>query len=458
MMNWTDLLSTGRIGVKGNAAVGREESPFLLDLDRITFSSIFRRLQDKTQVHPLSVGGRVRSRLTHSIEVASVGRSLGFGVGQRLIEAKRPIPEYITPHDFGYIVQVACLSHDIGNPPFGHAGEAAIAQWFCDNGDWAFDPSMEEAEKTDLTHFEGNAQGFRILNKLDYFRDQGGFRMTYATLGAFTKYPGDSTNKKSALIEAKKSGFCQSEKEIFTQIAKQLGLKKRRGQTLWCRHPLAYLMEAADDICYRVADLEDGVTMECVSFEEVERHLAPLARSPEKYPGGAKKRWKDLRKEDWYKVMGQQEKLGFLRGKAISNLTKATVDVFVDNEERLLAGKFDDELLSLTPFSKDAKACKKFAGQSIFGTRRKLEIETASFEILGELLNVFVKAVLDFEYKSGALSEVSQQNQRLLKMMDHEISFKKNRYEHLLQVTDFISGLSDRSAVNLFKTLKGVSL
>jgi len=458
MMNWNDLLSTGRIGVEGVGAAGREESPFLLDLDRITFSSFFRRLQDKTQVHPLSEGGRVRSRLTHSIEVASVGRSLGFGVGRQLIEKKRGISEYITAHDFGYIVQVACLSHDIGNPPFGHAGESAIGQWFQDNADVVFDDTMSEAEKRDLAHFEGNAQGFRILNKLDYYREEGGFQMSYATLGAFTKYPGDATKKQIKAIEGKKAGFTQAEKGIFAEVAGKLGLIKRGKETLWCRHPLAYLMEAADDICYRVADLEDGVTMKCVSFVEVERHLAPLARSPEKYDGDGEARWKELIGEEWYAKKSQQEKLGFLRGKAIGNLTQATVDVFVKNEGRLLSGEFNDELLALTPFAEDAEACKKFAGRSIFGTQRKLEIETASFEVLGGLWHAFTHAMLEFEKYEGNLAAVSLRHRNLLKMMDYPLQFKNSRYEHLLQVSDFVSGLSDRAAVSLFKTIKGVSL
>lgn len=457
MMNWTQLLSTKRIGVKGDGATGREESPFLLDLDRITFSSFFRRLQDKTQVHPLSVGGRVRSRLTHSIEVASVGRSLGFGVGRKLNKAGADIPGEITPHDFGYIVQVACLSHDIGNPPFGHAGEAAIASWFQDNADDVFDDTMTTAEISDLANFEGNAQGFRILNKLDYFREKGGFRMSYATLGTFTKYPGDATPNTHKAIEGKKAGFCQSEKALFEEVASALGLQKRGEDTLWCRHPLAYLMEAADDICYRVADLEDGVTMECVSFSDVEKHLAPLAWS-HKHGDTIAARRDDLLSQDWYITMSENEKLGFLRSKAIGNLTQATVDAFMANQDKLLTGTFDAELLSQTPFAVEAEACKKFAGNSIFGTRRKLEIETASFEVLGELLKVFCAAVLDFEKQTGTIKRMSPRNSHLLKMMDVMPQIDMSRYEKLMLVTDFLSGLSDRSAVNLFKTVKGISL
>ncbi|WP_084149136.1 deoxyguanosinetriphosphate triphosphohydrolase [Terasakiella pusilla] len=457
MMKWHDLLSTKRVGEAANAPTGREESPFLLDLDRITFSSFFRRLQDKTQVHPLSVGGRVRSRLTHSIEVASVGRSLGFGVGRKLLEKGTELPAHITAHDFGYIVQVACLSHDIGNPPFGHAGEAAIQQWFEDHGDSVFDDTMSEAEKLDFLKFEGNAQGFRILNRLDYFKADGGFRMSHATLGAFTKYPGDATTNTNRLIEGKKAGFCQSEKALFEEIAQSLGLIKRGEDTLWCRHPLAYLMEAADDICYRVADLEDGVTMECVSFRDVEHHLAPLAWS-HKHGDTIEARRDDLLAQDFYQEKSESEKLGFLRSKAISNLTKATVQAFMDHESDLLNGRFDNELLAVTPFAEEAQACKKFAGQSIFGTRRKLEIETASFELVDVLLSRFCGAMQDLEKAKGDRSAVSQKSMRLLNMMDNQPFDTSSRYQTLLQVTDFISGLSDRAAVNLANVIRGNSI
>lgn len=456
-MNWRNLLSTKRIGEAGTTGSGRAESPFLLDLDRITFSAFFRRLQDKTQVHPLSEGGRVRSRLTHSIEVASVGRSLGFGVGQALMDKGVDLPQGITAHDFGYIVQAACLSHDIGNPPFGHAGEAAIAHWFEEQGAPLFQNGLTEDEIRDFTRFEGNAQGFRILNKLDYFREQGGFRMTYATLGAFAKYPGNVAENKTGVIEGKKAGFCQAEKSVFQTVAADLGLLLRGQADLWCRHPLAYLMEAADDICYRVADLEDGVTMACVSFDEVEYHLAPLAWSHKHGPTIAARR-EALRAQEWYQTKSEAEKLGFLRSKAIGNLTQATIDAFMRNEDALLSGTFQGELLGDTPFAEEAMACKKFAGQSIFGSARKLEIETASFEILGTLLSEYGKALLDWERAQTEGKKLSAKTSRLLAFMDVPFQVGEGRYHSLLRVTDFVSGLSDRSAVNLYKTIRGLGI
>jgi len=417
-MTWHALLSANRVGeAVENSSMGREESPYLLDLDRISFSSFFRRLQDKTQVHPLSQGARVRSRLTHSIEVASVGRSLGFAVGKRLRDEGYDIPETISPHDFGYIVQVACLSHDIGNPPFGHAGEAAIAHWFDQNGARVFDATMSELEKRDFTRFEGNAQGFRILNRLDYYRSEGGFRMTHAALGAFMKYPADCAPKQQAGIAGKKAGFCQSERVIVEEVARALGLIPHPTETVWCRHPLAYLMEAADDICYRVADLEDGVMIDCVPFKDVEKHLAPLAWS-HKHGESIEARRAHLLSRDWYQKKSETEKLGFLRSKAISNLVKATVDAFMAAHDDILMGQFDGELLDHTPFREEAEACKTFARDAIFGTRQKMEIEAASFDVLGYLLDRFSAALIDFESVEGDMKKVSPYNRRLLALLD----------------------------------------
>lgn len=456
-MTWQALLSATRYGEGSAQAEGREESPFLLDLDRISFSSFFRRLQDKTQVHPLSQGARVRSRLTHSIEVASVGRSLGFAVGRRLAEAGHDLPKGITPHDFGYIVQVACLCHDIGNPPFGHAGEAAIAHWFEENGASVFDEGMTDLQKRDFTGFEGNAQGFRILNRLDYYREEGGFRMTHAALGAFMKYPADCSDKTGKRLAGKKAGFCQSERAVFDEIAAALGLIKDPVDTVWCRHPLAYLMEAADDICYRVADLEDGVTIECVPFKDVEYHLAPLAWS-HKHGDSIEARRADLLSHDWYQKKTEQEKLGFLRSKAISNLVKATVEAFMTAHDDLLVGAFEGELLDHTPFKEEAQACKNFARTAIFGTRQKMEIEAASFEVLGYLLSRFSKAMIDFEEKKGDITKVSPYNRRLIALMDNPPLLGAGRYETLMQVTDHVSALSDRAAVDLCNNLQGASL
>ena len=444
MMDWKNLLSAHQLGMKAPGAPVAGRSPFARDLDRIIFSSAFRKLQDKTQVHPLSEHGHVRTRLTHSIEAGSVGRSLGHRVGAFI--APKLDEQGITADDFGYVVQAACMAHDIGNPPFGHAGEDAIGAWFSQN-DWVFDPSMTEAEKEDLVNFEGNAQGFRILTSLERVGDAGGLQLTHAMLGTFTKYPGASNRvalKGDLIAGSKKHGFFQAEAGDFEAVAKGLGLIKREGRgPLWCRHPLAFLTEAADDICYSVADLDDGVAMGYVSFEEVEAHLAPLAWAADKHDT-------DLREESWYAQKDEAGKLGFMRGKAVGNLIDEVVKVFKKNEEALLTGAFEGDLIAKSKFADQVKACKSIANRKIFHTSRKLEIEVAGFEVLGGLLDLFCKAVID--------EKIHPKQAHRLRELDGAPKPGKTRYESLLNVTDFVSGLTDHHAVSLFRKLKGISL
>src|SRR4051812_20139828 len=270
-MNWPQLLCADRLGVASSGAPDAARSPFQIDSDRIIFSSAFRRLQDKTQVFPLADNDYVRTRLTHSLEVASVGRSLGARVGDAICKKHFPGGE-IHASDVGAIVWAASLAHDLGNPPFGHSGEDAIRHWFTTSARaQEARASFTEAEVRDLECFEGNAQGFRIIARLQ-MPDNPGLRLTYATLAAFTKYPRASvlpvaTNGGSS---TKKFGFFQSESELFEQVATGTGLLRRNPEALWwSRHPLAFLVEAADDICYRLVDFEDGFRLKHLSYKEV---------------------------------------------------------------------------------------------------------------------------------------------------------------------------------------------
>ena len=271
MMDWEALLGKQRLN-DPDAESQSGRSPFQQDLDRIVFSAAFRRLARKTQVHPLSDNDHVHTRLTHSIEVASVGRSLGTIVGSEIAGSLNK-PE-ITADTFGDIVQAACLAHDIGNPPFGHSGEDTIGRWFNSsvNSPAIFGSDMKDIEKNDLRYFEGNAQGFRILTQLENNRWSGGLRLTYAVLGTFTKYPRSSVVHpipNDSYIGGKKIGFFESERGYFEKIASGLGLIQRNEQLYyWCRHPLAFLVEAADDICYAIIDIEDGFALGYLTFEE----------------------------------------------------------------------------------------------------------------------------------------------------------------------------------------------
>ncbi|MBR5558446.1 MAG: deoxyguanosinetriphosphate triphosphohydrolase, partial [Acinetobacter sp.] len=259
-MRWLELLSTIRIGSK-KQITEQARSPFHKDYDRIIFSQSFRQLNRKTQVHPLTQHDGIHTRLTHSLEVSCIGRSLGMLAAEKI---KDHLPVWISPADVGAIIQAACLAHDIGNPPFGHAGEYAIREWFDDASHGNFLQALSAEEQADVRQFEGNAQGLRLLTKIDYHPNDGGMRLTYATLGAYLKYPWLSKTIASQgdrpASQRAKFGCYQSEKEVLQQIAEQLGLIQL-GEYHYCRHPLTYLLEAADDICYALIDLEDGIVL-----------------------------------------------------------------------------------------------------------------------------------------------------------------------------------------------------
>src|SRR5690554_1288238 len=270
-MHWHKLLSATRFGEpQGTLDLEPGRTPFDKDYDRIIFSSAFRRLDRKTQVHPLAENDHVHSRLTHSLEVGCVGRSLGTRVGRAL---RDKLPLGLNANDVGALVQAACLAHDIGNPPYGHTGEDAIRHWFREPGNAHFLDGLNDLEKADLQTFEGNAQGFRLVTQTESHREQGGMRLTYGTLGAFLKYPWTVDYVQKG--QAKKFGCYQTELEILRKVAEELGLIELK-ENFWARHPLVYLLEAADDICYGIIDLEDGIEMDLLRHDEVEALLMPV--------------------------------------------------------------------------------------------------------------------------------------------------------------------------------------
>ncbi len=457
MMQWNKLLSHKRYSVDAELPTAGGRSPWLVDLDRIAFTSAFRRLQGKTQVHPLDQTAQVRTRLTHSLEVASVGRSIGYALGLEIVPKENLHEQQISAHDFGYIVQAACLAHDIGNPPFGHAGEAAIGLFFEENSHWVFNEHMPAELQDNLKNFEGNAQGFRILNRLSSWRNNGGLRLTYSTLGSFCKYPRAAILQDvdvSSFIGSKKCGIYHSEKDLWLDIAKELGLLQQvDGVDLWMRHPFAFLVEAADDICYSIADIEDAVMLDIIPLEAAEDLLAPIVRHPEKY--GDKREGHHLRAEHWYQSMSQLERLDFIRGKAIGNLINATTVAFLQHEQAILQGTFNKEILSETPFGESVKACKKYAYEYVFSKPKKLELETASFDILGGLLDAFCKAVVDLDEHGE--KGISPRTQHMLRIIEPKFQFH-NRGDALLHICDFIASMTDQHAVNLYRKIRGISI
>ena len=448
-MNWKELLNDNRLGINAASPGGTVDgrSQFQKDFDRIVFSPAFRRLQDKTQVFPLPESDFVHTRLTHSLEVSVVGRSLGNLVGERILGRNPKLKNDFTKFHFGEVVAAACLAHDIGNPPFGHSGENAIAEYFKTGAGKEFRKNINDEKKWfDLIKYEGNAQGFRIITTLQNPDIDGGLRLTLATLAAFTKYPKESftatdlkglTNKTAY----KKFGFFQEEKNIFKEIAKSVGLKVvEESSYWWCRHPLSVLVEAADDICYGIMDLEDGFRLGLISFKETEELLIPLVPGDELVG---------------YKVRDENEKIGYLRAKAISELVIELADRFVDEEEKLLDGKFEDEMLLVIKKASALKEINKISIEKIYRYKSVIEREVAGYEVLGGLLDTFIHAYN--EYYEGNLS---RKNKAVVNLLPKRITNNPpdDIYLRLLNVIDFVSGMTDSFAVSLFRKIKGISL
>ena len=447
-MDWNRLLSRARPGLSRQQPDSEARTDFQRDFDRIVFSSAFRRLQDKTQVFPLSQSDYVRTRLTHSLEVSSVGRSLGTMVGDSVI--RRHDLKGVYPQDFGAVVAAACLAHDIGNPPFGHAGEDAIRLWFTTSatGRAILEP-LTEAQRQDFLRFEGNAQGFRIITRLQSPDNHGGMQLTCATLGIFTKYP-----RGSALpvepppgIAFKKFGFYQDDLDLFAEVAGQLGLEPV-APGAWSRHPLAYLVEAADDICYRIIDVEDAFRLQQLRYEEVRDLLLPLTGTPERAQC----------KMD--RITRPKERIEYLRAKAIGAIIEQVHQCFMTHEDAILAGAFPEELLDAIPAADAMRALKECGEQQVYVSRPVVEVEAAGFEVLGGLLEGFMSTVADIAARG---LNASSKSRMLIYLIPEQFVGPGRQpaadpYHRVLAITDFVSGMTDSYAVALFKKLTGMSL
>ncbi|MDR3323478.1 MAG: deoxyguanosinetriphosphate triphosphohydrolase [Zoogloeaceae bacterium] len=439
---WEQLLSAERLGA-GSAPNAPERTAFQQDYDRIVFTSAFRRLKDKTQVFPLSRSDYVRTRLTHSLEASCVGRSLGAVVGREIIDRHRLAG--VETADFGAIVAAACLAHDIGNPPFGHAGEDAIREWFKASG--LFDAyEFTPAQRADFERFEGNAQGFRILTRLQSPNNPG-LQLTSAVLATFTKYPRASwLETPLSGNSGKKFGFFQEDAPAFGRVARSTGLPERLPGKAWHRHPLAFLVEVADDTCYLIVDLEDASRLGFVRVEDAELLLADLA-------GNSVNEGKLARMSE------PKERIEYLRAKAIGRLLEGAAAVFLENEAAILCGDFDGDLLGASPVATPLQAVKQVAAEQIYVARPALEIETAGFEVLGGLLSLFVAAV-----EAGAgMRPMTTRERMLLKLLPAQFlgaqgQPDRNPYLRLLRVTDFVTGMTDSYAVDLYRKLKGIDL
>lgn len=431
-MNWSSLLS-----IEEAQSNEKFRSSFDRDFDRIIFSHPFRKLQDKTQVHPLPEQDFVHNRLTHSLEVSSVGRSLGRLVGDEVIARYPKLSPHITANDFGVIVASASLAHDIGNPPFGHSGEEAISEYFITNAS-ILENRFTQQEWNDLIRFEGNAQGFRLLNKSGY----QGLKLTAPTLAAFTKYPRPSKvdNQFKPRRSQKKYGFYSSENEIFKSMAETLGLRSL-SNFQWVRHPLAFLVEAADDICYHVIDLEDGCNLGLVNHED----------TVELYAGVIGDRFD---KNKLYNIRSKKEQISVLRALAIGELISQSVALFLESESQILTGEFDSSLTDIIPATDYLAEISKVSVEKIYRSRTVLEIEAAGFTVIDGLLRAFVPAVVN-----ESASRKDKVNYRLLPQdVKVEIEEAPSVYYALRALLDYISGLTDTNAMSLYRKITGISL
>lgn len=442
MMQWEQLLSLRKQGDK-NKRLRIEENEtrlgFEVDYDRVIFSSAFRSLQDKTQVIPLSKTSFVHTRLTHSLEVSVVGRSLGRIVGKEILKKH---PQLQTSHgyqfnDFGAIVAAAALAHDIGNPPFGHSGEKAIGDYFLNGNGKRFKDKLTEKEYQDLIDFEGNANGFKILTESKN-GVEGGLRLTYATLGAFMKYPKQSLPKKPTThVADKKFGVFQSETDFFEEVVSELGLLNK-GDNGYSRHPLAFLVEAADDICYTIIDFEDGINLGLIEEDIALEYLINLVRN-------------SLKKEVYSNLKTSQNRLAYLRSLAINTLIAEAAAIFIENEAEILKGTFSEALLEKSQYKAQIADIIKISVEKIYQSTEVMEKEIAGYGILASLLEAFSTA-----YENQYNGNTRQYDQLILRLIDYNLNKKSmNEYEYLMECCSYISRLTDGNALQIFQKIKG---
>lgn len=461
VMHWAQLYSDQRTTERNDIYHTDElRTSFIKDYDRIIFSSAFRRLQNKTQVFPLPGAAFVHNRLTHSLEVASVGRSLGKAVGKRIADLyagaqSRAFDDFYR-HELSAVIAAACLAHDIGNPPFGHSGEDAIRSYFSglDQATQQYlKENMTADQWADLVRFEGNSNAFRILTHR-YAEERSAYNITKTTLASIVKYPCNSAsgfNKASGQIGRKKSGFFDGEIGQWELIAKELGIFKVPGaadEMVYVRHPFVYLTEAADDICYRVIDMEDAHRLGIVSYDEFLAHFLPFFDDDAAYQNKARVASKLAILKD------PNQKVQYLRAVWIGRMVQLSTDAFLCNEKALLHGNLQASLIDVLPerYQPLLKAIDDFSYRRIYQHRTVVEIEIAGFQVIGDLLDIFIKALLN---------PGTARSRKLLQLVPAQFPIgleQQSLYQNVLSVTDFISGMTDLYAIDLYRKITGITI
>ena len=443
IMNWQQLISNKRLGQEVRHPERHDDrSEFKRDYDRLIFSAPFRRMQNKTQVFPLPGSIFVHNRLTHSLEVASVGMSLGNDVA-RVLKQHHPELAGTLFEEIGTIVSTACLAHDMGNPPFGHSGEKAIQAYFREGGGQALQERISNEFWNDLTHFEGNANTFRLLTHRFHGRREGGFVMTYSTLASIVKYP------HSSLCAGKKGkfGFFCFEEEYFRRIADELGMIRLSadGEPLrYARHPLVYLVEAADDICYEIMDIEDAHKLRILSFDETMKLL--LGFFDEAH------RQKIMQRITDEGITDNNEKVVYMRACAIGLLESECARTFVENEQAILDGEFVGSLIDhVSPLVRDAyKHCTNVSFERIYNSKPVLDVELSGYKIMETLMETLTEA---------AVSPEKFHSEQLRKRFSNQYDINSNDFEtRIMAVIDFISGMTDIFALDIYQKIQGISL
>jgi len=440
---WNKLLSKKRYYSKSEIEEDKYQeyyrSSFHKDYDRLIFSNSFRRLAKKTQVHPLSNNDHVHNRLTHSLEVASVGRSLGLKVGEFL----KKFDKDINPYDVAYIIQTACLAHDIGNPPFGHAGEEVIKEWFSKNKSKQFLKDLSIKKSNDFHHIDGNAQSFRIVSQLENNLFAGGMNLTFATLGTLIKYPYSSSNCENT--GKSKFNYFQSEKKFFKLLFKELDLINDDGT--YRRHPLSFLMEVSDDICYGLLDLQDAYELNVVNLKDMKKIFNFLC---------GKTKTKETYENEKYSNIQKVSKLVAI---SINNLAVHAMEIFEKNYETIITDKQPKDLISIftnEELKNGIAEAKKLGYNKIFNDKRKIELELGAYNIIETLLDNLIRATYKL-YKTDE-SQLSFRDKRALELMgeDNRPIKSDNLYKMYQRVVDYIVGMTDNHAKHIANQLNGM--
>lgn len=447
-MNLNRIYTNQRTGNNPQTIASRTD--FQRDFDRIIFSSAFRRLQNKTQVFPLPGSVFVHNRLTHSLEVSSVGRSLGSIIGEYIVENHQndltEDSKNFYQLNLGNVIAAACLCHDVGNPAFGHSGEDAIASYF-DKNEKDLKLKYTEKEWADLVNFEGNANAIRVLAHQQQGKDLGGAQLTFATLASIAKYPCEAIARKKGILHRKKFGFFQNEKETFLEIAKATSLISESEEPhIFKRHPFVWLVEAADDICYNIIDMEDAHRLGIVSTAECENLFFELVKSETD----------DIKrvKDKLSAIANDNERISYLRAKVINALINKSLEIYKLNFDKILSGNLDKALLDI--YRDDNKALKdieSFSIEKIYNHKAVVEIENAGYNVMYELLDHFIPSVLKHKDERKSYDKMA------LKLLPKQFVYEEGSdYQKTLGVIDFVSGMTDNYATDLYRKIKGIDI